>query len=172
MADTETLIYAVTHGDKFSGRANPGMTNEGFCQIQNLFKHFVIANPGEIVCGTGKRHKDIAVALDIEPSRYTPVLGTPDSLEIVNGKKMIVLADGTAIEPEKYTAVVDMEDAAKKLIASLPTNSIICVGRPAIMMLGHADAKSVAVYGITCENGCVLSIQEIVASGQSEKDTV
>ena len=170
MGDTR-LIYAVTHGEKFPEKPNPGMTEKGFGQVRALAK-FLPRSMTEVVCATGRRHINVVEALNLMPTRVTAVLGGPDSLEVIGKMKSIVLADGALVDPELYTTLEDMAPAAKALIASLPDNSVLCVGRPTLIMIGHKDAKSGAVYRITCENGEIVGIDEVIAEGESEAGTV
>lgn len=180
-------IFVVTHGDKFSGK-NPGMTRNGAKQVRAL-RPLLPNNPPVVVCGTGRRHINVARALKLQPTRFTPAVGGPDSLEIVNGEKVILLADGTAIRPDQYTGLDDMALALTEIIFSLPDGSVICAGRPSIIMLGEANAKSSAVYKITvavrtssrvgelCAFNAVgglfaFRIDEVVATGQTEIGTV
>ena len=147
------------------------MTEKGFDQVRALAK-FLPGRVREVICATGRRHINVAEALNLRPTRFTAVLGGPDSLEVFGQAKMIVLADGMALNPKLYTTLEDMAPAAKALIASLPDSSVLCVGRPTLIMIGHKDAKSGAVYRITCENGDIVGIDEVIAEGESEAGTV
>jgi hypothetical protein len=163
-------VFVVTHGDKFFV-PNPGMTTEGFAQVRVL-RRLLPENPPTVVCGTGTRFIHVAAVLGLEPTRYTAVVGGPDSLEIVDGKKVIVLADGTTVEPAQYTTLADEAPAAKAVVASLPDGSIVCAGRASMIMLGEPNAKSAAVYRVMCENGQIAVIEEVAATGVSETGTV
>lgn len=164
-------IYVVTHGSK-SGGANPPMNETGFDENRAL-RARLPKNPPEVVCGTGRRHLDVATALGLEPTRYSGLVGSPDSLETVEGgKKMIILADGTAVDPNSYTTLADGASALAAIINHLSDEAVVCAGRPSMIMLGVKDAKSAAVYCITCEDGQIISIEELVAQGVSETGTV
>ena len=102
-------IFVVTHGSKGKG-ANPGMTLEGSEQVSAL-RGLIPGAPTAVVCGTGRRHLDVAKALGLEPTRYTGAIGGGDSLEMVEGEKMIVLTDGTYVRPEQYTTLADTSPA-------------------------------------------------------------
>ena len=148
----KTEIYVVTHGDKFGG-ANPGMTQKGYDEVKNL-RFLIPGKPSLVVCGTGRRHIDVAKVLGLIIDRYTCLAGDSDSLEIINNEKVIVLADGKRLEPKLYTSLEDNAPGTKAMVASLPHNSIICGGRPTMIMLGFSKiAKSASVYKVTCEEG-------------------
>ncbi|MBI2636775.1 MAG: hypothetical protein HYW81_01120 [Parcubacteria group bacterium] len=170
-----TTKYVYTHGDKEDG-PDPGMTEEGFAQVETL-RDVVLTAPSQVVCGTGQRHFDVALALKLGPHRFTAVVGGPDSLEKdlldAQGKRRVVLmACGYAVPPDQYTTLQDMAPACKALIASLPDQARICAGRPCMIMLGNEDAKSAAVYAVHCEDGEIVNIEELAAYGEAEKGTV
>ena len=172
------VIFVVTHGDKFSG-ANPRMTPEGFKQVTDL-RRLLPRNPSVVLCGTGTRHFDVVSALDLWTlsgnMRVTSVIGGPDSLEVVNGEKLVVLANGKLCSPAVYTTLEDSAAAAVALVASLPDNSVVCAGRPLMIMLSEKNAKSAAVYKITVtdvhDEITSFDIEEVVATGVAEKGTV
>lgn len=164
-------IFVVTHGKK-ENCANPGMTEEGMREVQSL-KKLLPTNLTLIISGTGKRHLDVARALGIKIDRYTAVLGGPESLEKIYEREVILLADGTQVRKDQYTTLPDTEIALKTLILSLPGGTVVCAGRPTmIMMLGKTDAKSAAVYRITKTETHELQIREIEALGETQENTV
>jgi len=144
-------VYVVTHGDKFFG-PNPGMTGRRYNEIKKLC-FLIPSKPSLVVCGTGRRHIDVATALMLLIDRYTCLAGDSDSLEIIDDKKVIILADGTQLDPKCYTSLEDNAPGAKTLIVSLPDNSVVCGGRPLMIMLGFREAKSASVYRVLCEEG-------------------
>jgi len=163
--------YIVTHGKKLSNIPDPGMTPEGFIEV-NALKNLVPKNPSIVLSGTGKRHIDVALALELEPTRYSSTIGDGNSLEVIDEKKVILLTSGIAVDPDKYTSLDDNSSAAKTLVASLPDNFVVCAGRPSMIMLGFADAKSAAVYKVIIVDNEIISIEEVVAAGVAEKGTV
>ncbi|MBI5530290.1 MAG: hypothetical protein HY918_02205 [Candidatus Doudnabacteria bacterium] len=185
-------IYVVTHGKKFPG-ANPGMTEEGFAEVAQL-RNLLPAKVRDVVCGTGKRHLDTVKALGLKPTRYTSAVGGPDSGEatVKGGPVDVVrLPCGTLVPYYRYTTLVDGQDGMKSVIAQLRNNSVVCAGRPSMIMLGmmEEDSKSAAVYKVSvamvvvCVKvgdeptlririGRVLNIQEVKAVGTSEIHTV
>lgn len=187
----EKTVYIVTPGDKDSG-ANPGMNHNGFAQVKALRP---LLPPGNeipmVICGTGRRHKDVYNALDLvcRPTFWTASVGGPESLEKAHGQDMVILADGTPVTRASYTTTDDGMASMQAVLNSAPDNSVICSGRPSMIMLGKKDARSAAVYRITFESPAPgnpgikfegtpvpaldnLEIQEIRAAGVAEAGTV
>jgi hypothetical protein len=158
------VIFVVTHGDKF-GCANPGMTVKGKNEVYALH-HLISPNPPMIVIGTGKRHSDVYRALDFISGqlRYTSVVGDPDSMEIVDGEKVVILADGKQLPASQYTTLADNAVAAKALVLGLEDGTVICSGRPFMIALG-VNGKSAAIYRVLCQNGEIVKIDELTATG-------
>ncbi|OGE87798.1 MAG: hypothetical protein A3J07_03745 [Candidatus Doudnabacteria bacterium RIFCSPLOWO2_02_FULL_49_13] len=175
-------VYIVTHGDKETG-ANPNMTPVGFSQVQAL-QNRLPSQPSMVLVGTGRRHLDVATALGYitchrsvrlrhPDTRFTPVVGGPESLEKIKGEDLILLADGATLPRNLYTGTEDGAQSMIQLLLTLPDNSVICAGRPSMILLGKKDAKSAAVYRVTVNNGDgVFHIAEVVATGVSEPRTV
>lgn len=164
-------VIVVTHGDKYSC-PNPGMTPEGFAQVAAL-RNLLPLSPPAVVCGTGKRHLDVAKALALTPTRYTAAVGGPDSLEIIAGKKFVLLADGTLVPHDgTYTTLADETQAIRQVIADLPDNAIVCAGRPSMIMLGNKEAKSAAVHAVYVEDGQITGFRVLTELGQAEAGTV
>lgn len=154
-------IFVVTHGEKEDG-SNPSMTKVGFEQVAAL-RSLLPKTVALVVCGTGRRHMDVARALELAPDRYTALVGAPDSL---NSERNIVLADGTVIDFNKYTTISDNRNAMPALISGLPDGAVICAGRPCVKGLGKKDAKSGAVYRVDVdENDTIVEIVEVIATG-------
>lgn len=149
-------MYIVTHGAKEDG-SNPAMTEEGFKQIASLRPQLPCSET--IVCGTGKRHLDVARALGFTPTRYTAVVGGPESL---NSERKIVLSDGTIVESAIYTTEPDSHKAIIALLSELPNDTIICAGRPLMIGLDKKDAKSGKIFIVTFDdNDTITDISEI-----------
>jgi len=163
-------IYVVTHGDKEIG-PNPGMTEKGKRDVAKL-KQNLPENPSDIICGTGKRHIDVAEALGLTPRNWTAVVGGPESLQKVKDEYVIMLANGEVLEQKAYTTLADTAPSTKAKIINATDQTVVCAGRPCMIMLGVADAKSAAVYKITVAEGEIKDIEEISALGKSEKGTV
>lgn len=184
-------VYVVTHGDKSSG-ANPGMTASGFEQVRALRP---LLPPGSeipvVYVGTGKRHIDVYNVLDLVclPTRWTASVGGPESLEKIHGQDIVVFANGTPVTRASYTTTDDGLASMVAVLNNAPHNSVICAGRPSMIMLGKKDAKSGAVYRITFESPDPgnpgikfegtpvpaldnLEIQEVKATGVAEAGTV
>ena len=162
---TVSIVFIITHGDKFQG-SNPTMTGDGFWQVSAL-RDLLPAEPSAVICGTGWRHHNVAEALCLIPTRWTSLVGDADSQEETeDGRKIIVLASGIKVNPEDYTSLEDTAYCAKALITHLPDNSVVCGGRPLMIMLGHPNAKSAAIYKVTSEDGKIINISEVSATGQ------
>lgn len=175
-------IYIVTHGKKFPG-ANPGMTEEGFAEVSKL-RSLLPAEVTDVVCGTGRRHLDVAKALGLEPTRYTSAVGGPDSGEasVKGGLVDIVrLPCGTAVPYSAYTTLTDGVEGMRGVLRGLYHNSVVCAGRPSMIMIGmaEADSKSAAVYRIEYSGleefdagEPEYHIYEVLATGEAEFHTV
>jgi hypothetical protein len=170
------IIYVVTHGKKFSG-PNPGMTEEGFAEVAKL-RSLLPAELADVVCGTGKRHLDVAKALGLEFTRVTSAVGGPDSGEasVKGGLVDIVrLPCGTTVPYSAYTTLLDGASAMVAVVTGLPENSVVCAGRPSMIMLGMPESvsKSAAVYRVCVQDAMwIAAIEEVIATGESEINTV
>ncbi|MBU0597980.1 hypothetical protein KKF61_03200 [Patescibacteria group bacterium] len=138
-------IYVFTHGDK-AADANPGMLYHGFCQVESLKPHLP-PDPTTILCGTGRRHWDVAIALGLTTSSltFTSVVGRPES-STEDGK--IMLPNGIVIEFANYD-LTGFKEALLALFNSLTSTVVICAGRPCLKYLGIKEAQSAAMYKIT-----------------------
>ena len=160
------VIFIATHGEKEEKKPNPGLTEKGFAEITALKS--LLPSSNNIICGTGKRHFDTAKALWLKPNRVTSAAGDADSMDFINGVRVVILADGTFVQYDAYTSLKDNEDSARSMIVSLPDNSIVCAGRPLLIMLGDPNGKSAAVYRVTIEMGEIISIEEIISLGTTD----
>ena len=162
-------VFIVTHGDKHKG-PNPGMTPEGFLQVAAL-RNLIPEHPARVVCGTGKRHLDVAKALSLDPDHVTPAVGGPESLEKINDRPMVLLADGTAFPREIYKTE-DLGPAMEQVLRQLPSRSVICAGRPSMIALGHGMTdETAAVYKISVQDDDFI-IMEMKPTGTAEQGTV
>lgn len=172
------VIYVVTHGQKFLG-PNPKMTEDGIREVAAL-RAFLPDDISEVVCGTGTRHRQVAEALGLVPTRWTSVVGGPDSgqsSEKGGPVDQVALADGHVVPYPEYTTLIDGGVAAKKLVAEdLRHNSVICAGRPSMVMFGVPEdyAKSAAVYRIVVDfyHRTIDSVSQVHAIGQAEPHPV
>lgn len=142
-------VFVVTHGAKMPG-SDPGLTEKGFEEVAAL-RSFLPEKAAKVVCGTGRRHLDVARALGFVPSLFTPLAGVPDSgIPDPNnpGQITIVLACGERVPGAYYSGEKDAERSIVDLLRLLPNNSVICSGRPFLLNLGEQDIASGAVYEI------------------------
>ena len=152
------LIFLVTHGKKMEG-ANPGLSPLGKYQTSQL-RGFLPAKPKNVVCGTGTRHIDTARALGLEPTRFSIVVGAPESK--VPGKNLVILADGTILPYELYTSVADRTEAFCKLVGNLPDKVVVITSRSMIGVLSDSvQPKAAAVYRYNPSTG---KLEELFAA--------
>jgi len=157
-------ILVVTHGDKFPG-ANPGMTEKGFEQIKAL-RCLLPDNPTNVVCGTGHRYGDVAKALELTPNRYSSVFGDGDSMKKVGDQNMVILTDGMKLPMQACTTLKDLTPITQAVVSQLPDETVICAGRPLMIMLDYPQGKSGAVYQADiADSGRIIRITEVVALG-------
>ncbi len=142
-------IYVVTHGDKVSG-PNPGMTPKGYDQIYAL-QRYLPEEIKNVVCGTGKRHRGVANMLGLTPNRFSSIFGDSDSMESVDGQKKIVLPDGTYLDPKTYSTLEDLTPITKTIVTQLPDGTVVCSGRPLMIVLGQPQAQMAQVWLLTVE---------------------
>lgn len=162
-------LYIVTHGDKEGGK-DPKLTPTGLRQVRDL--RLRLPNPVPFVmAGTGRRHRDTAVALGLSVHITDPILGGPESLD-TDGR--IVLACGERIEREDYTKFGHYKVALEALFSTLPGGTVIAAGRPLMLMLGMSDkeAKSASLYKVSMCDGKVAGIEEVIATGVTETGAV
>lgn len=154
-------VFIVTHGSKYPG-ADPKMTPEGFEQIRALVNHLP-EHPSEVICGTGRRHLNVAEALGLNNTCYNALVGRPESLE---SDGTVTLACGQIIRRELYDKR-GMKEALLALLASLPDNAVICAGRPVLNDLGD-KGESAAVY--TWEDGKITKIAAFGDTGGGKSE--
>jgi hypothetical protein len=83
---------------------------------------------------------------------------------------VVVLADGTFVDRKYYTGPEDGPNSICRVIGTAKHDSIICAGRPAMVMLGMTDtsAKSAAVYKLTVRGEAIAKIVEVTTTGEVE----
>lgn len=137
------FVYLVTHGTKMDG-PNPGLTPLGEYQTAQLREHLP-SRPKGVVCGTGKRHLDSTEALGLVPTRYTGIVGMPESK--IAGKSQLILPDGTILSYDLYTGVADRAEAFRTLVNNLAARTVIITSRSMIRVLNDSvETKAAAVY--------------------------
>ena len=130
-------IYLVVPGSVESS-PNPGLTPESRQEAMDM-AILLPPHPPEIVCGTGKRHVELAAALGLGPTRWTPMVGSPEKLIRDGETETIWLGDGTFIPHERYTGTADRQDWIWLLLESLPQESVIITGRGTTKGILHLD---------------------------------
>ena len=162
-------IFLVTHGTKQDG-PNPGLTPLGQYQTGQLRQHLP-RKPKGVVCGTGKRHLDSARALGLEPTRYTGIVGIPESK--VAGKSQVVFPDGTIIEYSRYTGVADRSVAFCRLVNNLASRTVVITSRSMVRVISGdtIQPKSAAVYRYSPDTGELIELfaaSSDIGDGQKE----
>jgi hypothetical protein len=145
-----TTIFVVTHGDRYYGSEypDPSHTPAGHEEIRRL-KPLLPQMISVVIAGTGKRFYEIAEDLELKPTRFSTVIGCGDAIS--QDGENIVLSWGKIVPKKAYTTRKDMGTAHLKLIQGLPTNSVICAGRPFVKQLGVEKAKSGCLYTVEYE---------------------
>ncbi len=141
----------------------------GVSQLSQLNGHLP-SNPKKIVvCGTGKRHLETAELLMLEPTRYSTIVGGPESKN--REKNTVILACGTEIEYELYSSVNDRAVAFASLINNLPSGTIVITSRPMISLLKKGiSPKEAAIYQYRPDSGYLTELY--AASNETEKKGV
>ncbi|OGY44865.1 MAG: hypothetical protein A2729_05600 [Candidatus Buchananbacteria bacterium RIFCSPHIGHO2_01_FULL_39_14] len=167
------IIWLVTHGEKEDG-PDPKMTIEGFKRVQSLRdqlnQRLPATGPAQVHIGTGRRQFDVARALDLKKGTpfFSALWGEGVTEIKIKGKSMILLTDGRIIEFDQYLSPKHMRGAIREAIVNLPTQTVICSGRPVLVRLGMAlkECQSAALYAIHFELGRPDSIKiELVSAG-------
>ncbi|MEK9180618.1 MAG: hypothetical protein AAB871_00075 [Patescibacteria group bacterium] len=157
--------FIVTHGAKQRG-SNPLMLLEDLQKITAL-RGLLPETPPAVICGTGRRHLDVAEALGLKPTNYTGVAGDPESLEIIEigdgtGKREVVrLACGTLIPLAICSTPEDMSPAVIAKVVSCADQTVWCSGRPTMIALGLSNAKSATIYQVFYARDKLQAILEI-----------
>lgn len=115
----EKFIYVITHGSRLHG-VNPGMSSQGKQEIKDLQKYLPVSTT-IVICGTGVRHMDMAQTLNLDPQRYTSLVGGSESLFDDGQGATIMLSSGDSIKKEKFTGVEDLTPAARPFLLSIGT---------------------------------------------------
>lgn len=151
-------ITVVTHGDK-GIEFDPEMTFKGFAEVHPLRRNLP-QKPTKIVTGIGRRQKDVAKALGLIPGSHAKWAGDGDSLIVRDGQKFILRADGTEEKSAGGNFTPEEISAAIAGIIDLPSNAVVCAGRPVILMLGvnSKDATSASVFEVTVADGEIVKI--------------
>lgn len=159
-------FYAALHDEKFEG-ADPGMTPKGIKKIESL-KRLVPKNPPAVICGTGRRHRDVCEALGLKMTRSTLLLGDATSMDMIDGQPTIVFADGSHGDYATYTGIDDMTPAIPDFLKSLLNQTVLCTGRPFAKALGIKAAKSGSVINITIDDDGEIGWSILEELGETE----
>jgi hypothetical protein len=158
------VVYVVTHGHK-GDEFNAGMTYLGFAEVHPL-RDYLPKNPKNVVTGIGKRQDDVAKALGLIPNFKAEWAGNGDSLIVRGGEKFILRANGTEEKSEGGNFTPEEISAALAGILSLEDDTVVCAGRPLMLMLGFdkALATSASVFGIEIRDGIIVDIRRFTCN--------
>jgi len=152
-------IYAVLHGEKECG-PDPRLTVEGRQQVRRLMT-LIPEVPEEVISGTGRRHHETCEVLEFANATSTPLIGDPTSLEVIDGAKVIIFADGTSAPVKDDRSITDIALVARPFVAGLKDNTVLCTGRPFLLALGYAEAKSGTAVRITVHDDGEITFNQL-----------
>lgn len=157
-------VWLVTHGEtvlrKPDGtlQPDPEMSQEGRHSLDTvaimLYQKLGESLPPEIHCGTGHRQYQVAQTIFLNPSNvfFSSLWGDASTLAMEDGKRMILLSHGLLISYEQYHSAKHVGgETIRKVLASLPDNSVICSGRPVLIRLGMKPEE--------CHNGALYALR-------------
>lgn len=140
-------IFLIVHGPVFDNVPNCGLTSSGKSEMSKL-RQYLPLTKSLIICGTGRRHFDMASALDLEPDYYTAVVGSPEVVAKIMNKNMILMPSGHLIDITNYRSLDDYSYGCQALIRTLPANSIIIASPETMFLLGYDPPTEAHVFQI------------------------
>ena len=134
-------VYVITCGETdqctgMPGSGDPLMTTKGNMEVAKL-RECLPRQTNEVVCGTGARHSEIPSALNLQPTRFSTILGTADVMENCGGKDCVVLSRGLIVPNEKY--LWHSQDSARNFIKNAPDQTVLCCSKEFISAVGMED---------------------------------
>ncbi len=140
-------IFIVTHGKRNSG-PDPLMTEVGVEQVRAL-RDKLPESPSFVLCGTGRRMRQVADTLGLTPNAYSSAVGNSDAQDVDEDKsEWLVFANGDRVPFALDRTDQDFGPSVEKIVRELPHNSVITTGRAIVIGLGVPlkEAKSGVVY--------------------------
>jgi hypothetical protein len=119
-------VFLVVTGSSTPG-PNPDLTEEALAEATDI-RNLLPRNPSFVICGTGKRHLDLAHALGLKPTVWTPDVGGAEKMMHKLDGDMVVLADGTEISADEFMGAGGTEEMRRRL-SRLGNDSIIITSR-------------------------------------------
>ncbi len=158
MAETRN-VYFVTHGAVVGPSGDPALTEPDLYELRRL-KAVLPSSPSHVICGTGRRFREISQALGLMVGRWTPVVGGPEYLEGRTEHDMVRLASGHRVPMTCFTGVEDNFEAASRLLVNAPSNAIIIGGRQAAEQVTGCPPGPVAIR-YTVGEGSIQGVEII-----------
>lgn len=165
-------IWLVTHAETVLRNPppygawvpDPEMSSNGLEEVARLRPvldtYLCGTTPPEIHCGTGRRQWQTACALGFsnpEMAYFSALWGDASTLAKCDDRRMVLLCHGLLIPYDQYRTAEHIGGSTiRGVIASLPSNSVICSGRPVLIRLGMKleECQSGALYSLhPRENG-------------------
>ena len=163
-------IILVTHGEAQRGLPDPGLTETGKKQMEELRTHLLkgFDKFDFVIVGMGKRHKEALqiIAGRRKPDMISEIVGVPDTLS--SDERYMILSNGEKIPIEEY-AENRFEDIRKRVLPflkqifnRLEENILIAGGRIAAIGTGISpeEAKSGHIYYITLTESGKIEIRD------------
>ena len=156
-------IYLVTCGQIGHG-PNPGMTEDGLAAVK-AYRHLLPSTPSQVICGTGRRHRETMEALGLPLPGYSLLAGTAEYYEQRGRDRVLVLADGTEVrcQPNDFGSDIwyDLDSTslnrfARHFIQHTLHEPVVCCDRPLLDIVRRITGitvKSATVYLLTMDHG-------------------
>ncbi len=131
-------MYLCTHADRHEG-ADPHHTQEGIKRLNGI-KFPAAPDIRYIVRGTGRRHKEVELAIrnkgipDDSVTVVSPFVGSADA---INKDCTITLANGERVRAEEYVGLIGTVGFdPRQFLAGLPPKTLVCTGGEFLIALG------------------------------------
>lgn len=158
-------IYVVT-GGKHLSCPNPSLVQKGIAKLRKL-RNKLPAQPGKVVCGTGRRHREMAYFLYLTPDNFTILAGTADSFQKRKRGALCTFADDKRVPATIVTSTDDIHDAVRFYIRNnLPHNTVVCASKSFLRALQSSlgiqnEILPATVYKIDVDRGGHISIVKL-----------
>lgn len=127
MAETRS-VYFVTHGAEVGVNGDPALAEPDLNELRAL-RPLLPIEPGQVICGTGRRFGEIAQLLNLTVNRWTPVVGGAEYVEDHGTDGMVRLANGRYVPMRHFYGIEDCLDRATLLLTNASEGTIIIGGR-------------------------------------------
>ncbi len=130
----EKTIYVVTCGQVESGKANPGLTMAAMSIAGTIAAKMPEIKIQQVIIGTGFRHSQVAVIMDLNPDAYSVVCGSESFLDPDAG--IAFLTDGAEISGKKF-----LVPDGRSFLNSLEEGTLLVTDQTFLKNLGFKEAK-------------------------------